>query len=312
VTLGPQPFAMRGLALLLVALLAACAPPGGDGFDYASCGVRPRLAIPVRMQGDVPLIQATVKGTPATFVLDTGSVSVALTQNALIRFGLATDPKVMVTAAGVGGTSRTSAGRLEDLRIGDLPVPDHHVSVLPASSGISDIGIDGLFGASILSVFELDLDLPRRTVTLYAGRLCAGTAAPPWIANAVTIPATRSGSGRFFIPAVLDGRPVNALLDTGASVSMLSADIAASLGATPAVLAADRQATLAGTGPSLVKAAVHRFGRLVLAGQTYTNPVFVVAQRPDPSVDMIIGADWLAHHRLWLSYARKLVFVERP
>jgi predicted aspartyl protease len=111
---------------------------------------------------------------------------------------------------------------------------------------------------------------------------------------------------------VLDGRPVNALLDTGAAVSMVSADVAAGLGITPATLAADRQATLAGTGPSLVKAAMHRFGRILLAGQSYTNPILVVAPRPDPAVDMIIGADWLARHHLWLSYARKLVFVERP
>ena len=29
-------------------------------------------------------------------------------------------------------------------------------------------------------------------------------------------------------------------------------------------------------------------------------------------VDMIIGADYLAHRRIWLSYARKLVFIDRP
>ena len=306
-------------AFLLLALLAACAAPGGGtgggpggGFDYTTCGVRPRLAIPLMMDGDVPLLRATVKGTPATFILDTGSVSVALTHNALVRFGLATDRSVIVTGAGVGGTTRGFAGKLEDLRIGDLPVPDHQVSVMNADAGIAATGVDGLFGASVLSVFEIDLDLPRKLVTLYAGHLCPDTVAPPWTARAVLLPATRSEKGRFFVPAVLDGQPVNALLDTGAAVSMVSSDVAARLGVTPAMLAADAQATLAGTGAHLVKAAVHHFGSIDFAGQTYRNPVLVVAPRPDPAVDMIIGADWLGHHHLWLSYARRLVFVERP
>jgi hypothetical protein len=70
--------------LPLLALLAACATSGED-FDFDTCGVRPRAQIPIEMRGNIPLMRATIKGQPATLVLDTGSVSVALTEQAMQR-----------------------------------------------------------------------------------------------------------------------------------------------------------------------------------------------------------------------------------
>lgn len=298
-------------ALAALAALAGCAAPG-DGFDYDSCGVRPRAEIPVEMRGNIPLMQATIKGKPAVFVLDTGSVSVALTDQAVQRFGIQRDPGTVLVGGGVGGQSRSFAGKLEDFRIGDLPVPDHRVSVLPATAGIAASGVDGLFGVSILSVFEIDLDLPRQRVTLYAGRLCADTVAPPWAARALVVDASRSQRGRFLVPVELDGRPLTALIDTGAAVSVVADDVAASLGVTPEMLARDPKTRLAGTGPEMVTAAFHRFRSITFAGQTFAAPILVVSRRADPAVDLIIGADYLAHRHLWLSYARRRVFIERP
>jgi len=304
---------MRPFRLLpLLALLAACAAPG-DEFDFDTCGVRPRAEIPIEMRGNLPLMRATIKGKPATLVLDTGSVSIALTEQAMERFDLGRDKNTVIMGAGVGGHSRSFAGKIEDFRIGELPVPNHQVSVLPAAAGIARTGmVDGLFGVSVLSVFEVELDLPRKVVTLYGGKLCRDTLAPPWAANALVVAAERSERGRFLVPVELDGRTLTALLDTGASVTVLSADVAHGLGVTDAMLAQDQKVSLAGTGPTIATAWVHKFRQIRFAGQTFTDPVIVVSARADPTVDMIIGADYLAHRRIWLSYARKLVFIDRP
>ncbi len=305
-----NPFRLLGIAL--AGLLAGCATQGDD-FDFDTCGVRPRAQIPIEMRGNLPLMQATIKGKPARLVLDTGAVSVALTEQAMERLGLARDRNTVVVGAGVGGQTRNFAGRIEDFRIGTLPVPDHQVSVLPADAGISRSGmVDGLFGTTVLSVFEVELDLPRRLVTLYGGKLCRDTLAPPWMASAFMLAAERSEKGRFLVPVELDGRQLTALLDTGASVTVLSADVARTLGVTDAMLAQDPKVSLAGTGPAIAAAWVHRFRQIRFAGQSFDNPLLVVSARADPTVDMIIGADYLAHRRIWLSYARKLVFIDRP
>ena len=298
----------RWLALLL--LLAGCAAPRED-FDFETCGVRPRLVIPIEMRGPLPLMQATIKGQPATFVLDTGAVAVALTQPALRRLGLGIDPRAVNTVTGVGGTSQTVAGRLEGFRIGDLEVPDHRVLLLPPGSALSAGGIDGLFGVSVLSVFEVELDLPRRRATLYAGRLCPDTLAPPWAANALVMDASRSERGRFVVPVVLDGKVLNALVDTGAGSSFVTRDAAAGIGVTPEMLARDPQLAVSGAGPANASMAAHRFGAVVIAGERFEGPVFHVGERVERGIDMILGADYLAGRRVWLSYARRRVFVEK-
>lgn len=306
-----RPFRLLRL-LLLLGPLAACATPRDD-FDFDTCGVRPREQIAIEMRGNLPLMHATIKGKPVTLVLDTGAVTVAMTEQAMDRLELGRDKSTVVLGAGVGGQSRSFAGQLEDFRIGSLPVPNHRVSVLPAAAGISRSGlVDGLFGVSVLSVFEVELDLPRKLVTLYAGKLCRDTLAPPWAASAVVVAADRSERGRFLVPVELDGHTLTALLDTGASVTVLSADVAHSLGVTDAMLAADHKVSLAGTGPAIAAAWVHRFRQIRFAGQSFDGPQLVVSERADPTVDMIIGADYLAHRRIWLSYARKLVFIDRP
>ena len=298
-------------ALPLLAALAGCANPA-DTFDFDTCGVRPRAQIPVEMRGNIPLMRAFIKDKPATFVLDTGAVGVAITEQAAARFELGVDDKTVMVGSGVGGQSRGFAGKLERFRIGDLPVPNHSVNIIPASAGISQSGmVDGLFGVSVLSVFEVELDLPRRMVTLYGGRLCPTTLAPPWAANAVEINAGRSERGRFYVPVVIDGKPVNALLDTGAAISIISSDIARQLGVTQDALERDQKIRLSGTGPATAIAYVHRFRDIIFGGQTFPGPTLVVTERPDVNTDMIIGSDYLAHRRVWLSYARKRVFIER-
>ena len=304
---------MRGLVALfaLLAVLAGCAQPQDD-FDFDTCGVRPRVRIPVAMHRNIPLVLGSIKGKPAVFVLDTGADTVVLTEAAMEKFELDTDKRAVLSGVGIGGTTRSFAGNIKDLQIGDLMVPDHRVRLLPANSGITGTGVDGLFGVSVLSVFEVDLDLPRGLVTLYAGHLCPDTVAPDWAPGATMVDASRSERGRFTVPVMVDGVEFNALLDTGAGISLLSTRAARMLGITPEMLAGDRPAMLTGTGPETTRAAVHRFGSIVIAGQAFARPALAVTDLPDRKFDMILGSDYLAHRHIWLSYARRRAYIEAP
>ncbi len=306
---------MRPLFALigLLVLLAGCATPHpDDDFDFDTCGVRPRVQIPVTMRGNVPLVFGSISGKPAVFVLDTGADAVVLTEQAVTKFGIDLDTRAVYTGVGIGGTTRSFAGVVRDMRIGDLVVPPHRVRLLAANSGIAGTGVDGLFGVSVLSVFEVDLDLPNRIVTLYAGRLCPDTVAPHWAPRAVMMDASRSERGRFTVQVTVDGHKLNALLDTGAAVSLLSSRAALAMGVTPEVLSRDGITMLAGTGPGATRAAVHRFGTIDFAGERFNNRPLVVTELPPGVIDMIIGADYLAHRRIWLSYARRRAYIAPP
>ena len=301
---------IRAAALILCGVLAACASAPPDDFDYDSCGVRPRAQIPLESVGNVPVMAVRVRGQEARFILDTGADSIVITEVARQRLGVEADVKRIMGGRGVGGETRSFAGKLTGMQLAGLAIPDHLVRVLPTSSGVgSHIPVDGLFGTSVLSAFEIDLDLPRHRVTLYAGHICPSTVAPAWTAEATVIEASRSRNGRFVIPVWLDGLELTALLDTGAGASVIAADVAAGLGATPAALEGARRAEIVGTGPGTSTAHVWRFRDIRVGAELLAGPRLLVAERPEPGVDMILGTDFLGARHLWLSWARKLVFV---
>jgi predicted aspartyl protease len=302
------------LALTLLLGLAACASgdDGYDGIDFKTCGVRPHAVLPVEYRNRVPVVQASIKGQPTSMILDTGATGMVLTEAALKRLGLGTDANRLFTNQGVGGQTRSFAGKLVDFEIDGMHVPDHPVSVLPNNTEMaSHSQVDGLFGGDVLANFEVDLDLPHRRVTLYAGRLCPTTVLPPWTVPYETLDAGGSANLRFVVPVELDGRKLTALIDTGAANSIVSADVAQALGVTTEMLQQGTHTRLVGTGPEAATAYVHRFHQIRLGDDTYQGPLLLVTERPDPRVDMIIGEDYLIQHHLWLSYATKRVYIER-
>jgi predicted aspartyl protease len=299
--------------LVLAALvgLAGCATSGGDDFDYETCGVRPRIVIPVEMRGNVPLMIAMVKQRPATLILDTGADGVVLTEAALQRFDLKTDSRI-ISSNGIGGQSRYFAGNMQDLTVGGVAVPDHQISVLPNSSVLASRGmVDGLFGVSVLSVFETELDMPRNRVTLYAGHLCPQTVLPPWTTPYTSLDIEDSPKHKFLVKVRLDGRELTALLDTGSAVSLVSTPAASGLGVSDAELAQAPKATLAGTGPNTAAASLHVFHAIAIGDIVIDAPRILVAAQPVAGIDMVIGSDFLGHRRVWLSWARRKVFIER-
>ncbi len=306
---------IRLLLLALLIALAACGQPDEsyDGIDFKTCGVRPHAVLPVVFRGNVPVVHATIKGQPATLILDTGATGLVLTESALHRLNLETDQNRLIVSHGVGGETKSFAGKLEDFQIEGMHVPDHPVSVLPNSSVMASKNlVDGLFGGDVLANFEVDLDLPHRQVTLYAGRICTDTKAAAMVrAMQKQIDASGSANLRFVIPVELDGHKLTAMIDTGAAGSIVAADVAQALGVTPEMLQQGPRATLVGTGPGQAYAYVHRFKEIRVGDDTYQGPMLLVADRPDPKVDVIIGSDYLIQHHLWLSYATKRVFIER-
>jgi hypothetical protein len=110
---------------------------------------------------------------------------------------------------------------------------------------------------------------------------------------------------------MIDGRNLRALIDSGASSSLILAPGTVRLGLTPDRLAADPEGNGAAVGPKPVPMHWHRFAELRVGPEVTRDPALWVAPgaRVVPIVDMLLGADWLAARRVWLSFATKQVFV---
>jgi hypothetical protein len=69
---------------------------------------------------------------------------------------------------------------------------------------------------------------------------------------------------------------------------------------------------VSGVGPHQVTMWQHRFRDLRIGGETFANPIFLVAPiELQPISDMLLGADWLMGRRVWISYATNQLFATK-
>ena len=80
-------------------------------------------------------------------------------------------------------------------------------------------------------------------------------------------------------------------------------------GVTEADLAQDRSATAFGASPEMVALRLHRFHDFRIGPISAREPLLPVVPMPEALGDALIGANFLAGRRVWLSYASQQVYV---
>jgi len=312
---GHERTSVFGKTEILSLFLALVMPAIAD----AACSVDPKATVPLDVTNGVISLPVEVNGITATFILDTGAQRSVVTGEAIERLGLARDPWIGTTMSGIGGIDRRPNADPRSFSLGGVALVrrtlNHDTSLTVAVIPRTHVGeqvIDGLLGRDYLSVFDLDLDMPGRRLTIYQVRDCAGRFLP-WAGDYTSVPVTTPAEQALMVPVTLDGTPLRALLDTGSGASLLAAPGMVRLGLQLDSLAADRTEVVSGLGPHTVTMHLHRFRSLVVGGETLDSPEIRVAPTRLPLfADMLLGADWLSGRRVWISYATKQVFMAVP
>jgi Aspartyl protease len=285
----------------------------------AACVVDNKATIPLEVTAGAITMPVQVNGATGTFILDTGAQRSVVTEEAVRRLGLARDEWVGTTMQGVGGIESRPNADPRSLTLGGVPLVRRTVThdnsltvgILPRTR-IGNILIDGVLGRDFLSLFDLDIDVPNHRLGLYQVHDCAGRFLP-WQGGYTALPVTLPAENALIVPVMLDATPLRALLDTGASASLIAAPGLFRLGLQPANFAGDPVDEVSGLGSHVVTMHRHTFRSLRVGGQTADSPVIWVAPiHLTPIVDMLLGADWLADRRVWISFATRQLFVSAP
>lgn len=297
---------IRGVCLFTLALLLPWR-------IMAACETRERARIPLDVKGGAILVEVMINDRPARMILDTGAQRSVVTKEVVSRLDLALDEWVATTTRGVGGVERNRNALPRSIALGGVPL-ERRTRTRDTSLTVGTLphaAIDGLLGRDFLSVFDLDLDMRVPAVTLMSVSGCTG-AFLPWVRPYAALAVSNPADTALVVEVALDDVPLRALLDTGAGITVLAAPGMSRVGLTVEALGQSPKMHASGLGPKVVSGWSHRFRSLRIGPDTMQAPALWVAPvRLKPIVDMLLGADWLAGRRVWISFATAQVFVER-
>jgi len=294
------------LRLILICLAAALSVAAGPAL--ADCQTVRVAAIPL-LPDDRPVIEVAINGKSVRMLLDTGAQGSSVTPETVIALGLPRDRDRRTVIMTIGGQEVSQNAILDKLSVATIDRSNLSIAVMALDGSLKESAA-GIIGADLLNAFDLVLDIPQHTLTLYRPAGCTPTR-PPWDGQYETISATVSSRGQFLFPVELNGHSVTALFDTGSRGETVSRATANSIGITDTQLDNDPSST--GTSGGLRKYATrrHRFDTFKVGADTFHGIPLDVVDFHQAGVDMMIGIDYMHWRRFFLSYSTGLLFIQK-
>ncbi len=294
----------RLLGLLLLVLLTRCQPSAPE----IDCSLSMVAQMPLQVQSNLLVVPVGINGKWVHLVVDSGAERTTISEAAANRLGLPRDAKYVTHAVGVGGATTTTDVTIDRMVIGGVHFPVNRVAVGTFSlQNDRGLNADGLLGADILLAFDMDIDVPGGTLSLYHSRVCPN-AKPPWHGPSIEIQGVRALKDRLLVPIELDGASGMAILDTGAEANVLGVDMVRRIGLTEQDLLRDPPVRNQGTGGVSISR-LHRFRRLRIGPVVEEQPEMIVMQSDFGVGDALIGESFLRGRRVWLSFRGRQIFV---
>jgi predicted aspartyl protease len=303
----------RAIVFVTLLLLAACQDPSAPSTTAYRCTVQRTAVLPVALVRGFLLVPGELNGNRAMFVVDTGAEATMVTPQATTEFGLDRDRAHRTIIHGIGGQITTFNARVMSFAIGNQELLDRGVAVGPLPNvPATEPQIAGLLGADYLSDYDLDLDVPHHTLTLYRMDGCGDNFVPPWHLARSIVPIRREHKDLLMLDVMVDGERINAMFDSGARVTTLSAAAAGRLGIDEVAMAHDRSITQSGVDRNAVSGHVHQFDQVQVGREVFHDPHLEIAALVLPNAEMLLGADYLRTRHIWVSYTARKLFVAPP
>lgn len=185
-----------------------------------------RTSVSFKLKDDRPVIEVRFEkdGEPLNFVLDTGAGISVLSEKVAKRLNI--EPVARGgTARGVGGNGKFDIvyGFLKSVYIGEVKIKS--VPVYIRKFHANNEGTDGYIGLSLISKFLTTIDYGEKTFELVSKTLVVNQ---PNEKGNLSLPLRLTSSGFLSGEVELEGikSPLNFIVDTGASVSVISSEVA--------------------------------------------------------------------------------------
>lgn len=299
----------RGLYVGAIVVAMVAAPFATMGVANAqSC---PKLVARVALRDDLGFLNSPVSlnGHAARMIVDTGSEGSLLSPEAASLFDTQLDHTMHTMVHGTGGVGRivpnavVRSFKMGGLEFGPVSIP---VDALPAVPR-TEPAVEGLVGGDLLSRYDVEFDVAQGTLSFWSAGTSACSGPQGWRYIYRAVPLQNAGE-RVIARVELDGHALQALVDSGARSCIVSTRAAESMGVNEHMLASDPGGLTTGVDGHQQTYHWHKFGMMQIGQEQEKSPVLTVAPVHD-TVDMLLGADWFAAHRVWISYRTHMLYV---
>jgi len=296
---------------LLLLLLALSAVPTAHAWqaEPKRCQLTQLATLPVRYTGpDLNLtIEGRIDGTPADMLVDTGASGTILTRTATERRGLPLRP-TDGRAYGIGGAARIYSAQIKEFRAGPAAIANSRVRVL------GDFGtapsFEAILGAPFLLQSDLEISLATKEIKFFKPANCDTAHLAYWDENAVEIPfrwtSSRQANPEFKV--LLNGKEVTAVIDSGASSTMMTRRAAEKAGLNLNAPDVTRAGEAGGVGARRIARWNVTLDKLQIGRETISNADIGVIDTNDLDVDLLLGADFLRSHRVMFAMSQKKLY----
>ena len=284
------------------------------------CSVKRVGTTPLVKDGSHFLMPATVNGAPVHFLVDTGAVTSSIDAKVAAQLALpslpgrttqliGTDggrgkrvPKVSIWTLGFGGLAHGAV---------ELAAPDRPDQAGPLTQGI--------IGADVLSRYDLEFDFSGRQLNLYTVDGCdAGSAQfQPWQQPYDTVNLKIAEAKGFehiaSLPITVDNQALEMALDTGATRTKVMLGAAVKLGLDEEQLKAQspKSTSHSSSGVAMANYA-RRFDSIQIGQSSYRNVELKFSEIDVKPYDGLLGLDFLGSRKIWISYATRQLFIDKP
>jgi predicted aspartyl protease len=305
--------------LLLVSLSAVCLA-GSAAAEEKRCQLQTVGEMDVGVEGGAITTQAQIDGKPVRMIVDTGAFGTLLFENEARKLGLVLR-RTGAIAYGVGGGSDVYSVRVKEFRLGSLSERDADLVVTGQTLG----GVQGVVGAKFLLQADVEFDLPHGKIRFFRPHGCVGDQVVYWGEAYAAAPMIPTPDDRIVIQVRVNGAPIVAQMDTGASSSLLTTGAAAKIGVRPGSPGFVSGGPAHGLGRALTPVSLGRFASFSFGEETIKNAELGVSDLfaadkttqlgtrvPAPVSDqpqMLLGADFFRSHRVFIAREQHRVYA---
>ncbi len=301
------------------AVFIAAAIVVGSSSAHAACKIGVFADLTLQPNPERALVDGAVNGHPTKFIIDTGAWASTMPFADAVRLGVKVDRSgfaymdINVKSEGIGGTQEVGTVTF-NMQLDKIDLPKEVMTAIPMRP--LDNNAAALVGMDLIGQRDIELNLPGNNIKLIKVEGCTTQELAYWDKPYSQAKLESDGSGRSSIRVnvLLNGHVVPAMVDSGATQSIVTPEAARMAGLD--IAQAEVSGDIGGIGTRRVSAQVATFNTFTLGDETIKNAKLLVSamwkyNKADETGTrlgshtqsleqprMLLGSDFLRAHRV--------------